>query len=89
MIIISSVQKSQMHQMSFSRVNTLYSASLGTDKFAVSYTYETGSNAQYGGNISGATWKHVGGTAQTYAYGYDTYGRLTSGTHSGGNGETI
>ena len=29
------------------------------------------------------------GTAQTYAYSYDTYGRLTSGTHSGGNGETI
>ena len=64
-------------------------ASLGTDKFAVSYTYETGASAQYGGNISGATWKHAGGTAQTYAYNYDTYGRLTSGTHSGGNGETI
>ena len=64
-------------------------SSLGTDKFAVSYTYETGAPAQYGGNISGATWKHVGGTAQTYAYSYDTYGRLTSGTHSGGNGETI
>ena len=64
-------------------------ASLGADKFAVSYTYETGAPAQYGGNISGATWKHAGGTAQTYAYSYDTYGRLTSGTHSGGNGETI
>ena len=64
-------------------------ASLGTDKFAVSYTYETGAPAQYGGNISGATWKHAGGTAQTYAYSYDTYGRLTSGTHSGGNSETI
>ncbi|MBR3064361.1 MAG: hypothetical protein IKG90_01755 [Bacteroidales bacterium] len=59
------------------------------DKFAVSYTYETGASPQYGGNISGATWKHVGGTAQTYAYSYDTYGRLTAGTHSGGNGETI
>ncbi len=64
-------------------------ASLGADKFAVSYTYETGAPAQYGGNISGATWKHAGGTAQTYAYSYDSYGRLTSGTHSGGNGETI
>ena len=64
-------------------------SSLGADKFAVSYTYETGAPAQYGGNISGATWKHAGGTAQTYAYSYDTYGRLTSGTHSGGNGETI
>ncbi len=64
-------------------------SSLGTDKFAVSYTYETGAPAQYGGNISGATWKHVGGTAQTYAYSYDTYGRLTAGTHSGGNSETI
>ena len=72
------------------RINLFYPFCINkADKFAVSYTYETGAPAQYGGNISGATWKHAGGTAQTYAYSYDTYGRLTSGTHSGGNGETI
>ncbi|MBR0500894.1 MAG: RHS repeat-associated core domain-containing protein [Bacteroidales bacterium] len=32
--------------------------------------------------------QEAGGTVQTYAYAYDTYGSLTSGTHSGGNGET-
>lgn len=36
-----------------------------------------------------STWAHAGGTSQTYAYSYDTYGRLTQGTHSGGNGETV
>ena len=35
------------------------------DKFAVSYTYETGATPQYGGNISGATWKHADGTMKT------------------------
>lgn len=44
------------------------SGTAGTDKFAVAYAYETGASPQYGGNISGATWKHAGGTAQTYAY---------------------
>lgn len=63
-------------------------SSLGTDKFGISYTYESGTTPQYGGNISGATWAHTGGSTQTYAYTYDTYGRLTAGTHSGGNSET-
>ena len=63
-------------------------SSMGTDKFGISYTYESGTTPQYGGNISGATWAHTGGSTQTYAYTYDTYGRLTAGTHSGGNSET-
>lgn len=63
-------------------------SSLGTDKFGISYTYESGTTPQYGGNISGATWAHAGGSSQTYSYTYDTYGRLTAGTHSGGNSET-
>ena len=36
-----------------------------------------------------STWAHTGGSPQTYAYSYDTYGRLTQGTHSGGNGEAV
>ena len=63
-------------------------SSLGTDKFGISYAYESGTTPQYGGNISGASWMHTGGSTQTYAYTYDTYGRLTAGTHSGGNSET-
>ena len=64
-------------------------SSLGTDKFGISYSYETGTTPQYGGNISGETWAHAGGSSQTYAYTYDAYGRLTSGTHSGGNSEAV
>ena len=63
-------------------------SSLGTDKFGITYTYESGTTPQYAGNISSATWAHAGGSTQTYAYAYDTNGRLTSGTHGGGNSET-
>ncbi len=64
-------------------------SSLGIDKFGIAYSYETGTTPQYGGNISGSTWAHAGGSTQGYAYAYDTKGRLTAGTHSGGNGETV
>lgn len=63
-------------------------SSLGTDKFGITYTYESGTTPQYAGNISSATWAHAGSSTQTYAYAYDTNGRLTSGTHGGGNSET-
>ncbi len=63
-------------------------SSLGTDKFGITYTYESSTTPQYAGNISSATWAHAGGSTQTYAYAYDTNGRLTSGTHGGGNSET-
>ena len=73
-----------------SRLTALNSpSSLGTDKFGIAYTYETGTSPEYGGNISGATWAHAGGSSQTYAYVYDAYGRLASGTHSGGNSEAV
>ncbi len=64
-------------------------SSLGTDKFGIAYSYETGTLPQYGGNISGSTWAHAGGSTQGYAYAYDAKGRLTAGSHSGGNGETV
>ena len=57
-------------------------SSLGSDKFGISYTYERG------GNVSGLSWAHSGGSTQSYSYAYDNYGRLTSGTHSGGNSES-
>ena len=57
-------------------------SSLGSDKFGISYTYERG------GNVSGLSWAHSGGSTQSYSYAYDNYGRLTSGTHSDGNSES-
>ncbi len=57
--------------------------SLDSGKFGISYTYLPG------GNISESRWAHYGSSVQSYTFDYDSYGRLISGEHSGGNSETV
>ncbi len=58
-------------------------ASLGSDYFAMQLNYNSGSNAQYNGNISSINWNSANfGSVKTYDFTYDNLNRLTDAVNS-------